>query len=63
MGNVYGVSLLVHLLIHYLFVDRIFKKKKKTEKCAMKSGCTKMMLKSRFKIIKHFPNKILDCLL
>ena len=29
----------------------------------MKSGCTKMMLKSRFKIIKHFPNKILDCLL
>ena len=26
MGHVYGISLLVHLLIHYLFVDRIFKK-------------------------------------
>ena len=33
MGNVYGVSLLVHLLIHYLFVDRIFKKKKNRKMC------------------------------
>ena len=53
MGHVYGISLLVHLLIHNLFVDRIFKKKK-TKKFAMKSEHTKMTLKSRFKINKTF---------